>query len=153
MTQADTSATALGGPPDPDTDPQFYHGVPAKRLLAFAIDVIAVWGVVIFLSLLTLGIGFLLFAPMIVIVDAIYRVATISNKSATPGMRIMGIELRDAQGERFNFVHAVAHTVMFYVATAFVIVQLVSVLLMAGSHYGRGVHDLPIGATMINRPL
>mgnify|MGYP000268275291 CR=1 FL=1 len=148
-----TYVAPLAGPPDPDTDPQFYQGVAAKRLLAFALDVVAVWGAVILVSLLTFGIGFFFFAFLLVIVDAVYRIATITNQSATPGMRIMGIELRDAQGQRFNFVHAVAHTIMFYIATGFVIVQLISVLMMAGSYYGRGVHDLPLGSTMINRPL
>lgn len=148
-----TYSQTYSGPPDPDIDPQFYQGVPAKRLLAFAIDVIAVWGIAILASLLTLGVGFIFFAFIVVVVDAIYRITTITNHSATFGMRIMGIELRDAQGQPFNLVHAVAHTIMFYVAAAFVIVQLISVLMMAGSHYGRGVHDLPIGSTMINRPL
>lgn len=149
MTHADT----LSGPPNPDTDPQFYQGVAAKRLLAFVIDVVAVWGTVILVSLLTLGIGFFFFAALLVIIDAVYRIATISSQSATPGMRLMGIELRDAQGAHFSFVHAAAHTIMFYAATVFVIVQLISVLMMAGSHYGRGVHDLPFGTTMINRPM
>lgn len=148
-----TDTAFLDGPPDPDADVRFYDGVPAKRLLAFALDVTAVWGVTLAICLLTLGMGFFLFAPLIAVVDAVYRIVTITNKSATPGMRLMGIELRDAQGERFNMVHAIAHTVLFYVSIAFVIVQLVSVLLMAGGRYGRGLHDMPLGATMINRPL
>ncbi|MGB0926767.1 MAG: RDD family protein [Pikeienuella sp.] len=148
-----TYADPLSGPPNPDTDPQFYDGVPAKRLLAFAIDVVAVWGVAIVISVLTLGIGFFLFAPLVFVIDVVYRVITIGNKSATPGMRVMGIELRDARGDRLTIGQAALHTALFYVAMAFVIIQLISVLLMAGSRYGRGVHDMPFSTTMINRPL
>lgn len=158
MTQAftdgqDNVLNRGGGLPDPDNDAQFYSGVPAKRLVAFIIDVVLVWGMAILLSLLTLGIGFLILGFLIAAIDLIYRTVTIGSNSATLGMRMMGIELRTFGGDRFNTGHAFIHTLLFYAMLAFVVVQLVSVIMMGGSRYGRGLHDFIVGSTMINRPL
>ena len=142
-----------GGLPDPDRDAQFYTGVPAKRLMAFIIDVVLVWGIAILVSILTLGIGFLIMGFLIAVIDLIYRTLTIGSSSATVGMRLMGIELRTFNGDRFNTGHALIHTLLFYVMLAFVLVQLISVIMMGGSRYGRGLHDFIVGSTMINRPL
>lgn len=142
-----------GGLPDPDRDAQFYSGVPAKRLVAFFIDVFLVWGLAILVSLLTLGVGFLILGFLIAVIDLIYRTITIGSGSATLGMRLMGIELRTFNGDHFNTGHAFIHTLLFYAMLAFVVVQLISVIMMGGSRYGRGLHDFIVGSTMINRPL
>lgn len=141
-----------GGLPDPEADRQFYAGVPARRLFAFIIDVVIVWGVAILIGLMTLGVGFLLLGPLVAIVDFIYRVTTITNQSATWGMRFVRIELRRNNGERFDLSHAIGHTILFYIAIAFAPLQLISIILMAGSGMGRGLHDFPFGSTMINSP-
>ena len=143
---------ATGGLPDPEADSQFYEGVPAKRLIAWLIDVAIVWGSAIVVSLLMLGLGFLIFGFILLVVDFLYRVTTIGNRSATWGMRVMGIELRQFSGERFNTGVGLIHTLLFYLSLIFVVVQLISVLMMAGSRFGRGLHDTPFGSTMINRP-
>ncbi|MEX2519739.1 MAG: RDD family protein [Paracoccaceae bacterium] len=141
-----------GGLPDPETDRQFYEGVPARRLFAFVIDVVLVWGITLAVGVLTLGIGFLMLGFVLAAVDFIYRVSTISNRSATWGMRLARIELRARNGRRFDLAHAAGHTIAFYIALAFTPLQLVSVILMAGSAMGRGLHDIPFGSTMINSP-
>lgn len=141
-----------GGLPDPEADRQFYDGVPARRLFAFVIDIVLVWGITLAIGVLTLGIGFLMLGFVLAVVDFIYRVTTISNRSATWGMRLVGIELRAQNGRRFDLVQAVGHTILFYIALAFTPLQLVSVILMAGSAMGRGLHDIPFGSTMINSP-
>lgn len=143
---------APGGLPDPETDRQFYAGVPARRLFAFLVDIVIVWGIALLIGALTLGIGLFLLGPIVAAVDFLYRVATITNNSSTWGMRLMGIELRQRNGARFDLPHAFGHTILFYIALAFAPAQLVSVFLMAGSAMGRGLHDLPFGSTMINSP-
>lgn len=139
--------------PDPEADAQFYDGVPAKRLIAFALDIALVWGATILLSLMTLGLGFFVFGALLIVIDFVYRAGSLAMWSATPGMRLMGIELRAAHGDRFGPAHAVAHTLMFYLVLAFVIAQLISVVMMAGTRFGRGLHDAPLGSVMINRPV
>ncbi len=140
------------GLPDPVTDRQFYDGVPARRLFAFFVDVVLVWAVVIVIGILTLGIGFLLAGLVLFVVDLSYRVLTLSDRSATPGMRLMGIELRDGDGDRFTTAQALGHTLLFYLSLTFFVVHLVSIILMAGSALGRGLHDMPFGSTMMNSP-
>lgn len=141
-----------GGLPDPEADRQFYAGVPARRLFAFAVDFVIVWGIALLIGVLTLGIGLMLLGPILLAVDFVYRIATITNNSSTWGMRLMRIELRRKNGARFDLSHALGHTILFYFAFAFIPAQLVSILLMAGSSMGRGLHDLPFGSTMINSP-
>lgn len=158
MTQAfsdgfDSGLNKGGGLPDPDRDAQFYEGVPAKRLVAFIIDIAIVWGAAILISVLTLGIGFFILGLLIAIIDLIYRTMTIGSNSATIGMSVMGIELRTFNGDRFSTGHALIHTLVFYAMLIFVVVQLVSVIMMGGSRYGRGLHDLILGSAMINRPI
>lgn len=158
MTQAfsdgfDTGLNNGGGLPDPDRDAQFYEGVPAKRLVAFLIDIVVVWGVAILVSVLTLGIGFFILGFLIAVIDLVYRTLTIGSKSATLGMSVMGIELRTFNGDRFTMGHALIHTLVFYAMLVFFVVQLVSVIMMGGSRYGRGLHDLILGSAMINRPV
>ncbi|WP_340108607.1 RDD family protein [Pikeienuella sp. HZG-20] len=143
---------APGALPDPERDAQFYDGVPARRLFAFIIDFVLVWCMALAIGVLTLGIGFLMLGFIIFAVDFVYRVTTISNRSATLGMRLVGVELRRRDGGRFNLGDALAHTILFYIACSFIVLQLISVVLMAGSAMGRGLHDIPLGSTMINSP-
>ena len=81
-----------------------------------------------------------------------HRVMFLSSRSSTIGMRLMGIELRDGDGRRFDMSRAIGHTVLYFVAGLSVLAQLVSVIMMAGSTLGRGLHDLLFGSTMINSP-
>ena len=128
MTQAfsdgfDSGLNRGGGLPDPDHDAQFYAGVPAKRLVAFLIDVVLVWGAAILVSLLTLGIGFLIMGFLIAVIDLVYRTVSIGSRSATFGMSLMGIELRTFNGDRFTTGHALIHTLVFYAMLVFFVVQ------------------------------
>lgn len=141
----------VGGLPDPDSDAQFYDGVPVRRLVAFLIDAAIIWLAAAVFVVLTLGLG-LLALGLVPIADFIYRVLSLSARSQTFGMRLMRIELRRRNGDRFDAGAAIVHTAGFYLASLSVLAQLISVFLMAGSSMGRGLHDLPLGSTMINSP-
>lgn len=148
----DGYVNGIGRLPNPETDPQFYDGVPSRRLIAWAIDFIGVWLLAAAFVLLTLGLGLLILGFFVLAVDFTHRVLALSSGSATIGMRMMRIELRNRDGRRFDMGHAIGHTVLFYIAGMSVIAQLISVIMMAGSHVGRGLHDIPFGSTMINSP-
>ncbi|MEM7267988.1 MAG: RDD family protein [Pseudomonadota bacterium] len=150
--QTGWSVYGQGGLPDPDGDPQFYRGVAVKRLFAFLIDVIIVWGAALIIGFLTLGVAFLIIGFVVFVIDLMYRAISLSNSSATLGMAMVGIELRTYTGERFNMGMALSHTILFYGMLMFIVVQLISVIMMGGGRYGRGLHDLILGSTMINRP-
>ena len=141
-----------GSLPDPASDLRFYAGVPARRLLAFLIDVVIVWGFALLAVVLSFGLGLFVMGFIVAALDVLYRIITITGRSATWGMRFVAIELRRRDGGRFDLLHAVGHTILFYVVVAFAPLLLVSATLMAGSALGRGLHDLPFGSTMINSP-
>jgi uncharacterized RDD family membrane protein YckC len=140
------------GLPDPVLDSQFYQGVRAKRLAAFFIDLIAVFAITFALSILTIGVGFLIFAPVFLVVNLTYRALTMAAGSATPGMWLTGIEIRNRVGNRLSATEAALHTVLFLLAFFFVILQVISLFLMLTTARGQGLHDLFMGTAAILRP-
>ena len=138
--------------PDPGLQPEFYASVPAKRLLAWAVDTLLI-GLLGLLLLPLTGFLALFFLPVFYLgIGFVYRVLTLIQWSATPGMALMSIELRRQDGHRFDTPHAVLHTLGFSLSVAFVLPQLVSIFLMATGGRGQGLTDLVLGSAVINRP-
>lgn len=152
----DTILGALPGLPDPERDPQFYQGVPTRRLFAWFVDlfVVLLVGVpaALVFGLVTLGFGFAIFPLVIMGIGLVYRTLTIGNRSATWGMRVMGIELRRRDGSRFDLATAFLHTVLYTICLGAVVLQVLSILGMVGTRYGQGLPDLVLRTAMINRP-
>lgn len=145
--------------PDPHLDAQFYDGVPARRLVAFCIDaavVLVLWLVVLLLgavlTVVTLGIG----APLAVLAasatDFLYRWLLLAEGSATLGMRLTGIEIRNAAGGRLDPVTAFLHVGGFYVSLIFLPLLVIGWIMMAASPHRRLLHDAILGTVVINRP-
>ena len=141
----------------PRWDLDFYDGVLPKRLIAWFIDVAltALLAAPLMLPVLALGVVLifpLLLIPMIwAITGFVYRWATISNNSATWGMRIMAIELRNSAGARLNLPEAALHTLGYTISIGSLIIQAVSVVLMCASLRGQSLSDHVLGTVMINR--
>jgi uncharacterized RDD family membrane protein YckC len=144
-------SNALWGLPDPDTQAEFYADVPTKRAIAWVIDTILILAIVILLSLLTVGIGFFFFGFLMLAVSFIYRVVTLANSSATPGMRMTAIEFRTHKGERFDLATAALHTLGFSVSIAMVLPQIASIILMLTTPRGQGLSDMLLGTAAVNR--
>lgn len=146
----------MDGLPDPELDRQFYEGVPARRLLGWVVDVTLILAVgvplAVFFGLATLGLGFAVFPLVVAGVGFLYRTVTIANRSATWGMRLVGIELRRHDGSRFDFVTALLHTTLYTFAMGMVVVQMASVVAMLGTRHGQGLPDLILRTTAINPP-
>ena len=137
--------------PNPDTQPEFYSSVATKRFVAWLFDIAFISLLCIVPVFLTFGAG-LFFLPLIYgVISFVYRVVTIANGSATLGMRFMGIELRDAFGERMDTGKAVAHTAGYFVSMAVFIIQLISIIMMLTSARGQGLTDAFLGTVMINQ--
>ncbi|NOD46556.1 MULTISPECIES: RDD family protein [unclassified Ruegeria] len=137
--------------PNPDTQPEFYSSVATKRFVAWLFDIAFISLLCIVPVFLTFGAG-LFFLPLIyAVISFAYRVITISNGSATLGMRFMGIELRDAFGERMDMGKAIAHTAGYFVSMAFFVVQIISIIMMLTSARGQGLTDSFLGTVMINQ--
>jgi uncharacterized RDD family membrane protein YckC len=149
-------AQPLVGLPDPDRDPQFYDGVPSRRLVAWIIDVciaaLLTMPVAVAFGVLTLGFGFLMLPLVYAVTSFLYRTLTIAGGSATWGMRAMGIELRRGDGSRFDLIYATAHVAIYTVCVGMLVLQLASIVAIVGTRYHQGLHDLILGTTAINSP-
>lgn len=138
--------------PDPVSEPAFYQGVATKRALAWVVDV----GITFVLCLLVLpftAFTGLFFWPLLwLVVGFAYRWMTIGAGSATWGMRLMAITLRERDGARLGFGTAFAHTLGYTISVAVFPLQFISAALMATQARGQGLSDLVLGTVAINRP-
>jgi uncharacterized RDD family membrane protein YckC len=138
--------------PDPVTDPQFYEGVAVKRLIAWLFDTVLVFLASTVIVVFTLFLTLPLFPLIFVLTAFAYRTLTIASRSATWGMRLMAIELRNFRGHRFSSAEAAGHTALFMLASGFFLPQLISVVMMLVGPRAQGLHDLVMGSAAINRP-
>ncbi|SPF80694.1 RDD family protein [Pseudoprimorskyibacter insulae] len=137
--------------PDPAAQPEFYRDVPMKRALAWLIDTILIMLLVVPVVVLTAFVGLFFLPFLFLIVGFFYRTLTIASGSATWGMRMMSIELRNAYGERLDGAQAFMHTAGYTLSISIFPVQLVSMVLMGIGDRGQGLSDLALGTVMINR--
>lgn len=139
------------GLPDPVTQAEFYADVTLKRLFAWLIDVVLIAAICVLISLLTFGIGFFLWGLIYLAVSFVYRVTTLSNASATLGMRLTAIELRTHRGERFDRTTAALHTLGYFVSMSTFVVQLISIVMMCTTPRGQSLVDMMLGTAAVNR--
>ncbi|MEL6172701.1 MAG: RDD family protein, partial [Pseudomonadota bacterium] len=128
--------------PDPEVQPEFYADVPTKRLLAWLVDTVII---LLFSALIipfTAFTAIFFFPILVLIVGFIYRTVTIARGSATWGMRFFAIEFRTLAGARLDTSQAALHTLGLTVSFAFILLQVVSVILMLTSARGQGLSDL-----------
>ena len=137
--------------PDPLAQPEFYRDVPFKRLLAWVIDTVLIVLACVLIVPFTAFTGLFFFPILLLVVGFAYRVITIANGSATWGMRVMAIELRRADGSRFDLSAAVMHTLGYSISWAVPVLQLISVILMATTERGQGLTDHVMGTVALNR--
>ena len=142
---------AYPGLPDPRTRPEFYAGVPFKRGLAWFADAILI-GLLTAVAVPFTAFTGLFFLPLLfLVIGFLYRWVTLAGGSATLGMRLMSIELRDRYGERFDSGHAFLHTVGYTVSVTVFPLQLISIALMLISERGQGLTDHILGTAAIHR--
>ncbi|MGV6847563.1 MAG: RDD family protein [Marinibacterium sp.] len=137
--------------PDPDMQPEFYSGVPAKRLLAWIVDTILIAGLVMVAIPFTAFTGLFFMPVLFLLLGFAYRYTTIALGSATLGMRFAGIELRSASGAPLDGGLAFLHTLGYTVSVAVPVLQLISIVLMITSARGQGLSDHFLGTTALNR--
>jgi uncharacterized RDD family membrane protein YckC len=141
---------------DPRTQPELFEGVLSRRIIAFVFDAVAVFLlmipaaiVVAILGLVTFGVGWLLYGCLFVLVALLYVAATLGGRrSATPGMRFAGLEMRTWNGGRMFGLLAVMHAVLFW----FSVSLLTPLVLVVGLFTSRRqlLHDLLLGVVMVN---
>lgn len=132
-----------------------YSGVLSRRVFAFILDYLIVLllcipaaVIVFFLGIITLGLGFMLYPALFVIVALLYFGMTLGGPSqASPGMRAMGITLMRMDGRRMDFMTAMVHTVLFWLINSI----LTPLILLVGlfTEKSRLVHDMLLGTVIV----
>ena len=144
---------------DPVVEADLYHGVLKRRFLAFLVDVVIISLPVVLATLLiavfgvvTLGLGWSLFwliSPASAIWAVVYYGASLGGPhSATPGMRLLGIQMRTLSGAPGYFLLGAAHAVLYWLSVSFLspFVVLVGVF----NRRRRLLHDFVLGTVMVN---
>ncbi len=130
--------------------PRQFVGVPLKRGLAWVFDVVLIAVICTLVLPFTAFTGVFFFPFLMLVVGFIYRWFTIASGSATWGMRMMGIGLRDNEGAQLSSGLALAHTFGYSISVAVPPLQLISIVLMLVTARGQGLTDHVLGTTAIN---
>jgi uncharacterized RDD family membrane protein YckC len=146
------SPAPLYGAPD---DWRAYSGVLSRRIFAFVIDYVIVAllcipaaVVLFFVSIITLGLGFLLYPALFVIVAGLYFGLTLGGRAqASLGMRAMGIAIVRLDGRPMDFLTAIVHLALFWIINS----VLTPLILLAGLFIERSrlIHDLLLGTVVV----
>lgn len=155
---ADHYRTIEASDPGLLSDPRALDGVLSRRVFAFIVDYLIIAGITValailvgLLGILTLGLGWLLFAvwgPIVALIALTYVWRTLGGPSqATPGMQMMGIKLIRLDGAPIDGLTAVVHSVLFWAGN----VVLTPLILLATlfTDYKRTVHDLLLGTAVV----
>ena len=139
--------------------PELYDGVLTKRAFAFLIDVVIISIPVVLATIfiavfgvLTLGLGwglFWLLSPASIIWPVVYYGWTLGGPhSATVGMRMLGVQMRTATGQRSYFVLGCAHALLFWAS-----VSLLTPFVLLVAFFNRRrklLHDFVLGTEVVN---
>jgi uncharacterized RDD family membrane protein YckC len=130
-----------------------FAGVRTRRILAFCFDIVlvSIIACLLWLALLivTFGLSLLLLPPIYPLVAFFYNGLTVSGrKMATPGMRMMDLEMRmNDNGARVPFINAAAHALFFYLSWMLQPVFLVAIV----DQEKRCLHDMLAGVVFVRR--
>ncbi|AFO87898.1 RDD family protein [Phaeobacter inhibens] len=137
--------------PDPDYQADFYQFVASKRLFAWLMDSVLITLLASVAVVFTAFTGLFIWPLLYLVIGFIYRAVTIAAGSATWGMLIAGIELRDLSGRKLDGQGALLHTAGYSISMAFPVLQIISILMMLMSARGQGLTDAVLGTVMLNR--
>jgi uncharacterized RDD family membrane protein YckC len=136
-------------------DSRAYEGVLTKRIMAFIVDYLLILllcipaAIVLFVfSIITLGLGFMLFPALFVLVAIPYFGFTLGGSSqASPGMKMMGLAMTRSSGRQVDFLLSTVHIVLFWIVNSI----LTPLVLLVGlfTERSRLVHDFLLGTTIV----
>jgi uncharacterized RDD family membrane protein YckC len=141
----------------PSTDWRAYRGVLSRRIFAFLIDyaiVALLWVpaavVVFFLGIITLGLGWMLYPALFVIVAMLYFGLTIGGPNQpSVGMNVMDLAVMRVDGRPMDFLTSIVYLVLFWLGNA----VLTPFILLIGLFTDRSrlLHDLLLGTVVVRR--
>lgn len=147
---------------DPAANPELFEGVPARRVIAFVVDLVILSIPVVFMAIfifaigvVTLGLGFVLYAllPAASVVWALiyYGLCFGSPRSATIGMRVMDLEMRTWYGAPAYFLLGAVHAVAFWVSVSALTPLILLVCFFNDRR--RLLQDMAVGTIVINNEI
>ncbi|MBB3978863.1 putative RDD family membrane protein YckC [Rhizobium azooxidifex] len=141
----------------PSTDWRAYRGVLSRRIFAFLIDyaIVALLWVpaavaVFFLGIITLGLGWMLYPALFVIVAMLYFGLTVGGPNqASVGMNVMDLAVMRTDGRPMDFLTSIVYLVLFWIGNAL----LTPFILLIGLFTDRSrlLHDLLLGTVVVRR--
>ncbi|WP_319495948.1 RDD family protein [uncultured Cohaesibacter sp.] len=139
---------------DPGLHPALFDGVLSRRVLAFLIDAFVILILMVIASMaiavigvITFGLGWLLYAILLPLVALPYIALSLGGYSAaTPGMKMMGLEMRLWYGAKPYAMLAIMHSLLFWFGNTI----LTPLIILVGLFTRRKqlLHDMILG-TMI----
>jgi uncharacterized RDD family membrane protein YckC len=126
-----------------------------RRIFAFGFDIFCIFLLnMLAYPIMAIG-GFMtfgllwLFKPILFLIILLsYHTLTIgSPRSATLGMRIMGVEIRTWEGERLNYARALLQTILFYSTSTFMTPLILMVAFFTKNR--RTLHEILSGTVTI----
>ena len=130
-----------------------FAGVRTRRMMAFGLDfvLVSIVAIVLFsvLFVVTFGLAAFVLPPLWPFVAFFYNGMTISGRRmATPGMRVMDLEIRAVDGTPVSFIMAGIHGVLLYLSWLFPPIFLASLF----TPDKRCLHDIFAGVVVVRRP-
>lgn len=152
--------TTGAGLPDPIASPQFYSSISFRRAAAGVIDIVLIFFLMVavmvlsaLLGLFTAGLASIIGLVLFLFTGFLYRFLFLKERSATPGMMALGIEIRDRLGNRLDTPTSLVHTAGFYVSLFFPPILIGGWIYQAINPFHRLAHDILPGTAAINRPV
>ena len=131
-----------------------FEGVLSRRIVAFILDCILIAILMIPFLIFSLALAILTFGLLFIPVGGVltffyFMLFTGGSKSATPGMRLMGIELRDARGGRPDLLQAGIRVLVFMATNTILPVIICAVALFDLRR--RTLHDMLTSTVVVRR--
>ena len=143
--------------PDPATAPELFEGILVRRAMAFILDMMIVFGLLVATSIATaiagifsFGLLWLLFPFVVPAVVILYYAATLGSAyRATLGMQSMDIVLTPTRGAPLDGWKAFLHTFVFWLT--FWYLWPISLLVALFTPRRELLHDLIVGTLMVRK--
>lgn len=137
------------------TNYALFDGVRTRRIFAFLIDYAIIFILTIpaaiiiaILGVLTLGLGWMLYAIIFPLVALSYIAYTMGGQQqATLGMRAMNIRLMRLDGQRVDGMLAIVHSVLFWAFNTVLTPLILFATLFLDRK--RTLHDLLLGTVVV----
>jgi uncharacterized RDD family membrane protein YckC len=140
---------------EPLSDPLLFDGIRTRRVLGYLVDLVlvgllsvAVWFALVFAGVVTLGLLMPLLPLGVALVPLVYHTLQVAGpRSATIGMRLFGVEVRNWTGTRPDLLQAFLMTALFL--TTIALTGSLILLISLFNSRGRTLHDYLSGTVVV----